>query len=141
MGRFARVTILTLVIAVALIGWLGLSHATPDGQPPLAEVTAESIAALKADFNRAAGGPRIVILLAPTISAPSAARAKRRPARVLGSTNGWRLNRSAYPSLDAATACTGGSSPSFFGLISPTTRGSRLIAVTIFSPSFSLKKR
>ena len=66
MGRLARVVILAVVVAVALIGWLGLSHATPDGQPPLAELKAESIASLKTDFNRAAGGTKVFILLAPT---------------------------------------------------------------------------
>jgi hypothetical protein len=66
LSRPTRVAILLIVIAVALFGWLGLSHDTPDGQPPLVEVTADSMASLKTDFNRAAGGTRIVVLLAPT---------------------------------------------------------------------------
>jgi hypothetical protein len=66
MSRRTRVTIVVIVVALALFGWLGLSHNTPAGQPPLVDVTPASVAALKADFNRAAGGTRILVLLAPT---------------------------------------------------------------------------
>jgi hypothetical protein len=66
LSRRTRIAILAVVIGVALFGWLGLSHDTPDGQPPLVEVTADSMASLKTDFNRAAGGTRVIVLLAPT---------------------------------------------------------------------------
>jgi hypothetical protein len=38
-------------------------HQAPAGQPPLA---AMDLAALRADFNRAADRPRLIVLLSPT---------------------------------------------------------------------------
>jgi hypothetical protein len=64
-GR-TRAAIVVVVVCLALFGWFGLGHETPTGQPPLVELTTESMAALKADFNRAAGGTRIIALLSPT---------------------------------------------------------------------------
>jgi hypothetical protein len=66
LSRRTRIAILVVVIAVALFGWLGLTHNTPDGQAPLVDVTADAMSSLKTEFNRAAGGTRIIVLLAPT---------------------------------------------------------------------------
>jgi hypothetical protein len=50
------------VLAVAI--WYGtFNHATPSGQPALA---AMDLAALRADFNRAADQTRLIVLLSPT---------------------------------------------------------------------------
>jgi hypothetical protein len=44
--------------------WYGsLSHQAPSGQPALA---AMDLALLRADFNRAADGARLIVLLSPT---------------------------------------------------------------------------
>ena len=51
-----------LIVAVAL--WYNFAGSrTPAGQPPLA---AMDLAALKADFNRAADQTRVIVLLSPT---------------------------------------------------------------------------
>jgi hypothetical protein len=50
------------VLAAAL--WYGLfEHRTPSGQPALA---ATDLASLRADFNRAAGSTRLIVLFSPT---------------------------------------------------------------------------
>jgi hypothetical protein len=59
-------TAIALILAVAAAGalWFGvLSHRTPTGQPPMA---AMDLAQLRADFNRAADRPRLILLLSPT---------------------------------------------------------------------------
>ena len=44
--------------------WFGLSsHRAPAGQPPLAVMNLEQ---LRADFNRADGSTRVILLLSPT---------------------------------------------------------------------------
>jgi hypothetical protein len=42
------------------------THDAPAGQPPLAYLDAKSLDMLRADFNRAAGEARIILLLSPT---------------------------------------------------------------------------
>jgi hypothetical protein len=42
------------------------SYAAPTGQPPLAEMNARSMEALKAEFNRAKDQYRVIALLSPT---------------------------------------------------------------------------
>ena len=58
---------LLFLVPVAVLGaaiWYGnFSHATPPGQPALA---AMDLAALCADFNRAADRTRLIVLLSPT---------------------------------------------------------------------------
>jgi hypothetical protein len=50
------------VLAATL--WYGIfNHATPSGQPALAPM---DLAALRADFNRAADRTRLIVLLSPT---------------------------------------------------------------------------
>ena len=54
------------VVLVALAQrQLGTHHA-PVGQPPLGHLDAGSLDTLRADFNRAAGEARIIVLLSPT---------------------------------------------------------------------------
>lgn len=57
--------LLLLIPAVAAAGlWLGtLAHKFPTGQPPMAPM---DLAAFRADFNRAADRPRLILLLSPT---------------------------------------------------------------------------
>jgi len=61
-------------IAIALAGVVLVAvaqrqlgtHDSPEGQPPLANLNAGSLEMLRADFNRAAGDLRIILLLSPT---------------------------------------------------------------------------
>ena len=64
-GRSVKRALLVLVPAVAAAAiWYGLfSHQPPPGQPPMALM---DLASLRADFNRAADRPRLIILLSPT---------------------------------------------------------------------------
>jgi hypothetical protein len=41
-------------------------HRAPTGQPPLVELTSDSLDSLKDDFNRSSDGIRIILLLSPT---------------------------------------------------------------------------
>lgn len=50
-----------ILTAAILYGFFG--HQTPSGQSPLA---AMDLAALRADFNGAAGRTRLIVLLSPT---------------------------------------------------------------------------
>ena len=67
-----RRRLLIALVVIAAIGagtfaWLRFgTHYTPAGQPPLATLDAGSLATLKADFNRAAGETRMIVLLSPT---------------------------------------------------------------------------
>jgi hypothetical protein len=59
-------TLLFLLAAAVLAAavWYGFfGHQTPSGQPALA---AMDLAALRADFNRAADRTRLIVLLSPT---------------------------------------------------------------------------
>jgi hypothetical protein len=65
-----RRKVLLLVLLLAIVGALAFvqfaTHDAPGGQPPLAFLDSTSVAALKADFNRAAGETRLIVLLSPT---------------------------------------------------------------------------
>lgn len=62
-----RLLILVLVAIVIAFGYTRLgTHHTPAGQPPLVYLDSTSLAALKADFNRAVGETRLILLLSPT---------------------------------------------------------------------------
>lgn len=54
------------VIAVLLARHYFFTYNAPAGQPPLAYLSGGSLDALRADFNRAAGGVRVIVLLSPT---------------------------------------------------------------------------
>jgi hypothetical protein len=67
MTRRTVFLILVLAAIAAASAYVGLAtHDTPAGQPQLAYLDPTSLAALKADFNGAAGETRIVVLLSPT---------------------------------------------------------------------------
>jgi len=57
---------LVAVVLVALAQRQLGTHNAPAGQPPLANLDAGSLHLLRADFNRAAGAARIIVLLSPT---------------------------------------------------------------------------
>jgi hypothetical protein len=56
------VAVVLLALAQRQLG----THDAPAGQPPLAHLDAQSLDMLRADFNRAAGEARIILLLSPT---------------------------------------------------------------------------
>jgi hypothetical protein len=67
MRRYRRLLLFVLVAIAGAFVWLRLAtHNTPAGQPPLVHLDSASLATLKADFNRAAAGTRMIVLLAPT---------------------------------------------------------------------------
>ena len=57
---------LVAVVLVALAQRQLGTHNAPPGQPPLANLDAGSLDMLRADFNRATGEARIIVLLSPT---------------------------------------------------------------------------
>jgi hypothetical protein len=66
-----RLLVIFLVVLAAIgcgtFAWVRFAtHDTPAGQPPLATLDPGSLAILKADFNRAVGETRIIVLLSPT---------------------------------------------------------------------------
>ena len=66
-----RLLVAPIVLLAALgagtFAWVRFAtHYTPAGQPPLATLDNNSLATLKADFNRASGETRIIALLSPT---------------------------------------------------------------------------
>ena len=67
-----RKLLIALLVVLAAIGagtfaWVRFAtHYTPAGQPPLARIDSASLATLKADFNRAPGETRMIVLLSPT---------------------------------------------------------------------------
>ena len=61
-----RIVLLAVLAAIAVVLFLASRHDVPAGQPPLAELNAESMTAFQEEFNRRAGDVRIVLLLSPT---------------------------------------------------------------------------
>jgi len=64
-----RVPILVYVIAVlagAMLWYFFGPRQVPPGQPPLGILSASSLEALRADFNRDADRTRVILLLSPT---------------------------------------------------------------------------
>lgn len=58
---------LAVALAAGGAGWYYWGPvAMPVGQPPLLEITPQTIEQVRADFNAAADRPRIVALLSPT---------------------------------------------------------------------------
>ena len=56
-----------LVAILAALAWMQYgTREAPAGQPPLAYLDSSSLETLKADFNRASGETRIIVLLSPT---------------------------------------------------------------------------
>ena len=65
-----RTVLIPALLAVAVAGGAGWYYwgpvATPAGQPPLAEITPQTLGDFRAAFNEAADKPRVVALLSPT---------------------------------------------------------------------------
>ena len=53
-------------LAAAMLWYLYGERRVPDGQPPLGILSASSLEALRADFNRDASRTRVILLLSPT---------------------------------------------------------------------------
>ena len=72
MTRSHRRLLIGIVLAaiaaiVGALAWMQYGpREAPAGQPPLAYLDSSSLETLKADFNRASGETRIVVLLSPT---------------------------------------------------------------------------
>ena len=54
------------VLAVAMLWYFFGPRQVPPGQPPLGILSASSLEALRADFNRDADRTRVILLLSPT---------------------------------------------------------------------------
>jgi hypothetical protein len=54
------------VLAAAMLWYLYGERRVPEGQPPLATLSASRLESLRADFNRDADRTRIILLLSPT---------------------------------------------------------------------------
>ena len=64
--RFAIPLGVVAVLAAAMLWYLYGERRVPEGQPPLATLSASSLESLRADFNRDADRTRIILLLSPT---------------------------------------------------------------------------
>ena len=61
------ILVFVLVAIAAGVGYVRFApRKVPAGQPPLAYLDSASLATLKADFNRAVGETRMIVLLSPT---------------------------------------------------------------------------
>jgi hypothetical protein len=64
-----KATLLVVVAAIVLAlaaRYYFTGHQVPAGQPPLVNLTRDSLTALKGDFNRTPDQVRIILLLSPT---------------------------------------------------------------------------
>lgn len=68
MTKRRKLALIAVIVALLLAAvWYQFGgHRTAAGQPPLAELTAGSLEAFRADFNAAADQPRMIVLLSPT---------------------------------------------------------------------------
>lgn len=67
MRRRVPLLILAIVVAAAVtVGWRLRPGTAPEGQPPLGTLDAAALDAVRADFNRYADQPRVIVLLSPT---------------------------------------------------------------------------
>lgn len=58
---------LTVLIAFVVVFWaLAAQHETPRGQPPLADVTQQTLSQVRQEFNASNDSERVVLLLSPT---------------------------------------------------------------------------
>lgn len=65
-GRKLAVVAVVVVIVFGALWFQFGGHRTAPGQLPLAELNAQSLDHLRADFNAAAGETRMILLLSPT---------------------------------------------------------------------------
>jgi hypothetical protein len=66
MKRLWIVGFLVLLLGMAAYFWTANPGRTPAGQSQLREIKGESLDALKSEFNQAAAGYRVIVLLSPT---------------------------------------------------------------------------
>ena len=66
MKRSWAIGLVVLLAAVAGAIYLSRDAHSPSGQPPLVEIDNRTLSNLQAEFNRAASGTRVVLLLSPT---------------------------------------------------------------------------
>ena len=64
--RFTIFVGVIAVLAAAMLWYLFGPRQVPPGQPPLGILSASSLEALRADFNRDADRTRVILLLSPT---------------------------------------------------------------------------
>ena len=64
--RAATFVYVIAVLAGAMLWYFFGPRQVPPGQPPLATLSASSLEALRADFNRDADRTRVILLLSPT---------------------------------------------------------------------------
>jgi hypothetical protein len=56
-----------VILLAAAVAWYRFAPGeAPAGQPPLVTIDAETLAGLKADFNRHGDETRLIVLLSPT---------------------------------------------------------------------------
>ena len=58
--------IVSIVAALGAIAWYLSRHDVPAGQRPLTNLTAQSLDALRAEFNATSNETRVIVLLSPT---------------------------------------------------------------------------
>jgi hypothetical protein len=58
--------VIVVVVFLAIFWSVAVNHQTPPGQPPLADVTQQSLTQLKQEFNASPDSERVVLLLSPT---------------------------------------------------------------------------
>jgi len=61
--KIGLAAVLLALLAAAYFSWPG--HA-PAGQPVLTELDSKALSGLQTEFNRTAGGLRVILLLSPT---------------------------------------------------------------------------
>ena len=65
--RLRRIALALLLVVLAGFGWWRFgTRYTPSGQQPLITIDPAALAAMREDFNRAADGERVIVLLSPT---------------------------------------------------------------------------
>ena len=64
--RFTIFASVFALVAGAMVWYLFGPRQVPPGQPQLGILSASSLEALRADFNRDAGRTRVILLLSPT---------------------------------------------------------------------------
>lgn len=57
---------IVVIVFLALFAVAVARHQTPDGQPPLADVTQQSLPQLRQEFNASSNSERVLLLLSPT---------------------------------------------------------------------------
>ncbi len=55
-----------VAVVLATFWYVAARHQTPPGQPPLVEVTPDSLRQLQGEFNQSSGSERVLLLLSPT---------------------------------------------------------------------------